>query len=207
MDFQWDPFDPHRLAVACDDGTVKLWQIPASGLTEPTNQPQFQFNAHFDKIYFVKFHPLAKNVIATGAADYNIKIWNLDNTEMPKIVLTGHCDVIFHFSWSPCGSFAATVSKDTKIRLYTPRELSEPISETFGLPGTRGARLVWALNGQFLVLLGFDKVSQRQIVVFDVNQLKFPLNSISLDVSPSILVPFYDEDSSTLFLTGKVLNL
>lgn len=30
-----------------------------------------------------------------------------------------------------------------------------------------------------------------------------PLNTVSLDVSPAILVPFYDEDSSTLFVTGK----
>lgn len=30
-----------------------------------------------------------------------------------------------------------------------------------------------------------------------------PLNTASLDVSPSILIPFYDEDSSTLFVTGK----
>jgi len=31
-----------------------------------------------------------------------------------------------------------------------------------------------------------------------------PLNTVGLDVSPAILIPFYDEDSSTLFLTGKV---
>lgn len=30
-----------------------------------------------------------------------------------------------------------------------------------------------------------------------------PLNTVGIDVSPAILVPFYDEDSSTLFLTGK----
>lgn len=30
-----------------------------------------------------------------------------------------------------------------------------------------------------------------------------PLNTVGLDVSPAILMPFYDEDSSTLFCTGK----
>lgn len=29
------------------------------------------------------------------------------------------------------------------------------------------------------------------------------MTTASLDVSPSILIPFYDEDSSTLFVTGK----
>lgn len=31
MDFQWDPFDATKLAVACDDGIVKIWQVPEEG--------------------------------------------------------------------------------------------------------------------------------------------------------------------------------
>lgn len=73
-----------------------------------------------------------------------------------------------------------------------------------GPVGTRGARIVWALAGNFIVVMGFDKVSERQIMVFKANDLSMPLNTIGLDVSPAILIPFYDEDSSTLFLTGKV---
>lgn len=48
------------------------------------------------------------------------------------------------------------------------------------------------------------RVSERQIQVFKADSLNVPLNTVGLDVSPAILIPFYDEDSSTLFLTGKV---
>jgi hypothetical protein len=48
------------------------------------------------------------------------------------------------------------------------------------------------------------RVSERQIQVFKADSLSVPLNTVGLDVSPAILIPFYDEDSSTLFLTGKV---
>ena len=48
------------------------------------------------------------------------------------------------------------------------------------------------------------RVSERQIQVFKADSLNSPLNTVGLDVSPAILIPFYDEDSSTLFLTGKV---
>lgn len=41
-------------------------------------------------------------------------------------------------------------------------------------------------------------------MVFNATDLSAPLNTIGLDVSPAILIPFYDEDSSTLFLTGRV---
>lgn len=71
MDFAWDPFDNRRLAVACDDGVVKLWKIPENGLTEPTNEPTEEFNAHSDKIYFIKFHPTAKDVLASGNVFFN----------------------------------------------------------------------------------------------------------------------------------------
>lgn len=55
-----------------------------------------------------------------------------------------------------------------------------------------------------LVVAGFDKISERQIVAFKASDLKSPLATVGLDVSPAILIPFYDEDSSTIFLTGKV---
>ncbi|KAK9870983.1 hypothetical protein WA026_009943 [Henosepilachna vigintioctopunctata] len=202
MDFCWDPFNNYRLAVACDDGIIKLWQLEEGGLKEPTNEPHLEFNAHSDKIYFIKFHPTAEDVIASGSYDMTIKIWDLtDCTE--KIVLKGHTDQIFSFAWSPCGAFCSTVSKDGKIRVYNPRISEAPIREGKGPEGNRGARIVWALDGHYLAVTGFDKVSQRLISVYKINDLDNPLNTIVSDVSPAILIPFYDEDSSTLFLTGK----
>lgn len=203
MDFAWDPFDNDLLAVACDDGIIKLWKIPNEGLTEPTNEPEKEFNAHSDKIYFVKFHPSAKDVLASGAYDMTVRIWDLSTlTEM--IVLRGHTEQIFSFAWSPCGAYCASVSKDSKIRVYKPRTSDVPIREGKGPSGSRGARIVWALDGRFIVVTGFDKVSERQIMVFKSTDVNTPLNTVGLDVSPAILIPFYDEDSSTLFLTGKV---
>ncbi|XP_058977707.1 coronin-7 isoform X3 [Musca domestica] len=202
MDFQWDPFDAKRLAVACDDGMVKFWRIPEGGLSEPTNTPEQELNSHLDKIYFIRFHPLAQDILLTASYDMTIKLWHIPTME-EKCVLTGHTDQIFDFAWSPCGKYGATVSKDGKIRIYNPRKSETPIREGNGPVGTRGARIVWALDGQYIVCTGFDKVSERQISVYKADSLNAPLNTASLDVSPSILIPFYDEDSSTLFVTGK----
>lgn len=203
VDFQWDPFDYQRLAVACDDGVIKLWRIAEGGLNEPTNEPEREFNAHSDKIYFLKFHPTAKDVLASGSYDMTIKLWDL-TTLTEQIVLKGHTDQMFSFSWSPCGNQCASVCKDGKIRLYQPRKSDVPIREGKGPEGNRGARIVWALDGRYLVTTGFDKVSERQITIYKVTDLNSPLNTVGLDVSPAILIPFYDEDSSTLFCTGKV---
>jgi coronin-7 len=94
--------------------------------------------------------------------------------------------------------------KDTKLRVFEPRKSGKAIAEGTGTEGLRGARVVWALDGTMLVVAGFDKISERQIVAFNAKNLKSPLATVGLDVSPAILIPFYDEDSSTIFLTGKV---
>ncbi|XP_039310007.1 coronin-7 isoform X2 [Solenopsis invicta] len=208
MDFQWDPFDNQRLAVACDDGIIRLWKIPESGLTEPTNEPKHIIEAHTDKIYLIKFHPLASNVLTSASYDMTVKIWDLSllsSTEnaVAKITLIGHTDQIFSLAWSPCGQYLASSCKDGKLRIYKPRSSDVPVKEGKGPVGTRGARVVWALEGRYLVVMGFDKVSERQIYVFKMDNLNTPLNTVGLDVSPAILMPYYDEDSSTLFLTGR----
>lgn len=202
MDFAWDPFNTRRLAVACDDGTIRLWIIPEGGLTEPTNMPDSVLEGHSEKIYFIKFHPLASDVLASGSYDMTVRIWDLSR-ENESIVLHGHTDQMFSLSWSPCGKLIATVCKDSVLRVYEPRVSTQPITEGKGPVGSRGARVVWALDGAFIVVTGFDKVSERQILVYKRQDLSTPLATVGLDVSPAILIPFYDEDSSTLFLTGK----
>ncbi|XP_059617910.1 coronin-7 isoform X2 [Phlebotomus argentipes] len=202
MDFQWDPFNPSRLAVACDDGIVRLWMIPAGGLTEPINTPHSELVAHSDKIYFIRFHPSASDVLLTASYDMTLKLWDLVEMQ-ERLVLHGHTDQIFSFAWSPCGTRGASVCRDGRLRVFNPRQSGEPVAEGPGPVGTRGARVVWALDGEFIVVTGFDKVSERQITIYQRDNLGVPLNTIGIDVSPAILVPFYDEDSSTLFLTGK----
>lgn len=91
------------------------------GLSEPTNSPDRQFAAHSDKIYIIRFHPTARDVLVTAAHDLTVKLWDLsaitDEAPKEKLVLTGHRDQIFALAWSPCGVYLATVSKDGQIRV------------------------------------------------------------------------------------------
>ena len=66
----------------------------------------------------------------------------------------------------------------------------------------KGARVVWACDGKYLLVTGFSAQSERQVIIYQTRDLA-TLHTETLDVSPAILVPFYDEDSSTLFLSGK----
>jgi len=48
---------------------------------------------HTEKLYFVKFHPLASDVLASGSYDMTVRIWNL-KTEEEVIILEGHTDTV-----------------------------------------------------------------------------------------------------------------
>lgn len=156
MDFQWDPFNKQRLAVACDDGVVRLWHIDENGLKEPTNKSTSELMAHNDKIYFIRFHPLAKDILLTASYDMTVKIWNLEKLS-EEYTLTGHTDQIYDWAWSPCGKYGVTVCKDGKMRIYDPRKSCQPILEGVGVIGSRSSRVLWALEGQFIVCTGFNK--------------------------------------------------
>ena len=141
---------------------IRLWNIPGQGLMQPTNKPEHLIEAHTDKIYLIKFHPLASDVLASASYDMTIKIWDLEPlsigaTIKSRITLTGHFDQIFSLAWSPCGQYLATACKAGKLRIYKPRSSETPITEGKGPVGTRGARVVWALDGRYLVVMGFDK--------------------------------------------------
>lgn len=62
---------------------------------------------------------------------------------------------------------------------------------------------MWALGDTRLVVTGFDKVSERQILLYCASDLSAPLCTVGLDVSPAILQTYIDHDSGTLFLTGR----
>ena len=88
----------------------------------------------------------------------------------------------------------------------------------------KGARVAWVLDGQYLIVTGFSKYvtmslstysaheiyfyfhrqAERLVMVFRTSDLE-QVHVQVLDVSPAILIPHYDEDSSTLFLTSKVI--
>ncbi|XP_054861305.1 coronin-7-like isoform X3 [Amphiprion ocellaris] len=203
VDFCWDPFDSHRLAVAGDDAKIRVWQVPEGGLKETLTEPELILQGHTEKIYSIKFHPLASGLLVSSSYDLSVRLWSLESGEQVKL-LTGHQDQVFGLAWSPDGRLLATVCKDGKVRIYDPRKSSEPVQEGPGPEGHRGARLVWVCDGSFLLVSGFDSRSERVLYLFSANHLSSgAVSSTPVNISPSTLIPYYDPDTSIVILTGK----
>ncbi|XP_037363582.1 coronin-7 [Talpa occidentalis] len=202
-DLAWDPFDPHRLAVAGEDARIRLWRVPPEGLVEVLTEPETVLTGHTEKIYSLRFHPLAADVLASSSYDLTVRIWDLQ-AGAERLRLEGHRDQIFSLAWSPDGQQLATVCKDGRLRVYTPRAGPEPLQEGPGPEGARGARVVWVCGGHCLLVSGFDSRSERQLLLYSAGELaRGPLAVLGLDVAPSTLLPSYDPDTGLVLLTGK----
>ncbi|KAM9346479.1 coronin-7 [Symphorus nematophorus] len=203
VDFSWDPFDTHRLAVAGDDAKIRVWQVPEAGLTETLTEPELILQGHTEKIYSIKFHPLASGLLVSSSYDLTVRLWNLDSGKEVKL-LKGHQDQVFGMAWSPDGKLLATVCKDGKVRIYDPRKSTVPVQEGPGPEGHRGARVVWVCEGKYLLVSGFDSRSERGLWLYSADSLSSGATASALvDISPSTLIPFYDPDTSVVILTGK----
>ncbi|XP_066131157.1 coronin-7 isoform X2 [Saccopteryx bilineata] len=202
-DLAWDPFDPHRLAVAGEDARIRLWRVPPEGLKEVLTTPEAVLTGHTEKIYSLCFHPLAADLLASSSYDLTVRIWDLQ-AGVERLRLQGHRDQIFGLAWSPNGQQLATVCKDGCLRIYEPRSGPEPLQEGPGPEGARGARIVWVCDGRCLLVSGFDSQSERQLLLYSAEALAGgPLAVLGLDVAPSTLLPSYDPDTSLVLLTGK----
>uniref|UniRef100_A0A8C6X8K3 Coronin n=1 Tax=Naja naja TaxID=35670 RepID=A0A8C6X8K3_NAJNA len=203
-DLCWDPFDEQRLAIAGEDTKIRLWRVEPTGLQKQLLEPEVVLRGHTEKIYSIKFHPLAADVLASSSYDKSVRIWDV-RTGRQELGLHGHTDQIFSLAWSPDGCCLATVSKDGKVRVYEPRISSlAPSQDGPGPKGGRGARVTWVCGGKYLLVSGFDSRSERQLSLHQVEALAAgPLATLGLDVSPSTLIPFYDVDTSVAFFTGK----
>lgn len=202
-DLTWDPFNPQRLVTGGEDGRIKVWIIPQVGLKETFSDPHSVLIGHNERIYTVRFHPCASDILVSSSYDMTVRVWNL---QAGKNVLTlqGHEDQIYSLAWSPDGKYLATCCKDQRIRIYEPRVSNRPKQEGAGPEGARGARILWVCDGKYLLVSGFDSQSERQLTLHCTENLsQGPITTISLDVSPSTLIPHYDPDIGLLILTGK----
>ncbi|KAJ7306057.1 hypothetical protein JRQ81_010423 [Phrynocephalus forsythii] len=202
-DLCWDPFDPQRLAIAGEDAKIRLWRVGPGGLQKTLLEPEIVLQGHREKLYSVKFHPLASDILASSSYDMTLRIWDV-RAGRQELTLDGHGDQIFSLAWSPDGRRLASVCKDGKVRVYEPRRASTPLQEGPGPEGSRGARIVWVCGGRYLLVSGFDSRSERRLFLFQAESVATgPMAVLNLDVSPSTLIPFYDPDTSVVFLTGK----
>ncbi|GAB00007.1 uncharacterized protein L969DRAFT_53496 [Mixia osmundae IAM 14324] len=201
--FSFDPFDAHRVFVACEDGKVHSYHIPDEHNEADITIAEFALEDGMDKIVGLHPNPVASHVLLTVSEDrgaYNARVWDLATRSVSiSIPLRGpvHSTV-----WNSSGSKIALAFKDKTLQVLDPRQ---PDHKAVGPShdSVRSTRMVF-LDDDTLATAGFSRSASREISVHRIldHEIK-TVARLSLEVSPAPLFLHCDRDSSILFAYAK----
>ena len=131
--------------------------------------------AHSEKLYFIRFHPLVSDLVLSSSYDMTMKLWDW-RTKSVLSTISGFPDETFCccFSYSD-PAILLTISKDKVLRRFHlaagEAEMSmESAASTATIAiGQRGARCFLACDDRLIVVSAFSRQSQRQLAVYDAD--------------------------------------
>nr|KAF6483821.1 coronin 2A [Rousettus aegyptiacus] len=205
LDIKWNPFDDFEIASCSEDTMIKIWDIPRQLLSKNLTACRKELVGHSRRVGLVEWHPTAANILFSAGYDYKVMVWNLDTKESviksPVKTIDCHQDVILSMSFNTNGSLLATTCKDRKIRVLDPRAGS--ILQEASYKGHRASKVLFLGNLKKLLSTGTSRWNNRQMALWDQDDLSVPLTEEDLDGSSGVLFPFYDADTNMLYVVGK----
>ncbi|NWH37664.1 CORO6 protein, partial [Chloropsis hardwickii] len=202
LDIDWCPHNDNVIASASEDTTVMVWQIPDYVPVRNITEPVVTLEGHSKRVSIISWHPTARNVLLSAGCDNLVILWNVGTGEMLLALDDMHTDLIYNVGWNRNGSLLVTTCKDKKVRVIDPRKQQILAEKTKPHDGTRPIRAIFVADGKIFTT-GFSRMSERQLGLWDLNNFEEPIALQEMDTSNGVLLPFYDADSSIVYLCGK----
>jgi len=207
---QWTPFNQSMIATGADDALIKLSVIPEGfcDQKESVNECLQTMKGHTKKVLLIDFNKVATNILASVGQDKVCKLWDVESgSSVSEFALpSGTTHNFTGIKWAYDGSRLATTSKDGILRLWDPRTPASEVTCVTGLAEKATNKPFWCGKLPYVGTVGQDKTRKRVLNLWDVNKLDSPVQSMkpgSTSSSPSVAIPYYDEDMNILYYFGK----
>ncbi|XP_040543236.1 coronin-6 isoform X2 [Gallus gallus] len=202
LDIDWCPHNDNVIASASEDTTVMVWQIPDYVPVRSITEPVVTLEGHSKRVGIICWHPTARNVLLSAGCDNLVILWNVGTGEMLLALEDMHTDLIYNVGWNRNGSLLVTTCKDKKVRVIDPRKQTVVAERFAPHEGLRPVRAIFTREGHIFTT-GFTRMSQRELGLWDPKNFEEPIALQEMDTSNGVLLPFYDADSSIVYLCGK----
>ncbi|KAE9417933.1 hypothetical protein Angca_003252 [Angiostrongylus cantonensis] len=201
-DLHWNPFDDEELAVGTDVGLINFWHLTTDDGPRNEMQPVKVLNMGGNKVLCFQWHPMASDLLAVALSDNSIEICE-SKTLARRTKIVSHSAPVIALAWSSDGRRLVSIGKDLMLNVHQPQLSDEClIAQKKVLERGHSGRLLYACDDRVIVIVGMTRSSSRQVQLFDASSLH-EIHTQQIDSGTQPLVPYYDYDSSVLFLSGK----
>ena len=219
-DFVLDPFDAGQIITSAADGVIRRWRVPslpedgqewpASLAEQPVSSVALPTSEGSNKVGELCPHPHADGLVAVIPADADGKIHLIDLNRQVVVRSIGvPAQGLYSAVWSADGSVLACAGKDRDLYILDIRN-RRPDAQTLGQASAhdspRPFGVVW-IDDEHLLTVGHTTGSLRQMKLFRIDhsssKVLVEIAKQNLDISPSILFPFWDADTNILWLWSK----
>ncbi|KAM6909047.1 coronin-2A [Xenentodon cancila] len=212
LDVKWNPFDDYCIASCSEDCTVKVWDVPVVGVQQDIVKARKTLIGHSRRVAIIEWHPTTENLLLSSAYDYKVLLWDVSQAgavircPVRVVLMPVHHRypseaLLLSASFNTDGSKLAVASKDRRVRILDPR--TGKIFQVSSNRSHRANKVLYMGGLKMLLSTGSSPWNQRQMVLWDPDDLSEPLHEEDLDSSAGVLFPFYDPDTCMLYLAGK----
>lgn len=203
LDLAFSPFHEDVLASASEDASIMVWHVPdPSASCRPATEPSKTLQGHRRKVTALAWHPTAEHVLASISTDLSVRLWDVAVGRQRLAIEDAHPDTIYALAFSWDGSLLATTCKDKQVRLFDARS-GQLQASAAAHQGIKATQLVWLGPSRFFLTTGFSRLSERQLMLWDIDDLTGPCLIETLDSASGVLLPFFDPDTRMLYVAGR----
>ncbi|XP_040472751.1 coronin-6 isoform X4 [Falco naumanni] len=204
--------NPKFVAIIVESGGGGAFIVLPLAKTGRVDKNHPLVTGHTAPVLDIDWCPHNDNVIASASEDTTIMVWQIPdyvpmrNITEPVVTLEGHSKRVSIISWHPtarnvllsagCDNLVILWNVGTGEMLLALDDIHTDLIYNVG----------WNRNGSLLVTTCKDKKvriidPRKQQVV--ANNFEEPIALQEMDTSNGVLLPFYDPDSSIVYLCGK----
>ena len=199
-DCAFSPFNDELLATASEDGSIKLWLVPETGITEHLTQADADLIGHTKKVLGVAWHRSVENMIASHSGDLTLRIWDVEN-QTDTMIFEPLPNLATAMRWSPHGNLLATTCKGGSLIVHDPRH-ADAAMKTTAHNGPKAQKLAWIDNDSFITS-GFSKTAEREYAAWDARNLEAPVAKGMLGDGLGVAHLNFDENHKILYVAGR----
>ncbi|CAG8614784.1 2642_t:CDS:10 [Paraglomus brasilianum] len=114
-DVAWHTTDVNIFGSVGDDQKLLIWDTRADKSDKPTHT----INAHPSEINTLAFNPHNEYILATGAGDKSVNLWDLRNLNIKLHTLMHHQGEVIQLGWSPHDeTILASAGGDRRVLIW-----------------------------------------------------------------------------------------